>query len=100
MAGNLPGFLRHLKPVMLHGQLPGGEAVEITICVTPDYLALGSDTDFLRIPMGLRTAHCACDRGPVRLRAADAEDGRRHLRPSGSAPATAAAAARPRDALE
>ena len=56
MAGNLPGFLRHLKPVMLHGQLPGGEAVEITICVTPDYLALGSDTDFLRIPMGLRTA--------------------------------------------
>jgi hypothetical protein len=56
IAGNLPGFLRHLKPVTLHGQLSGGEAVEITICVTPDYLALGSDTDFLRIPMGLRTA--------------------------------------------
>jgi hypothetical protein len=56
MAGNLPGFLRRLKPVTLHGQLSGGEAVEITICVTPDYLALGSDTDFLRIPMGLRTA--------------------------------------------
>ena len=56
MAGNLPGFLRRLKPVTLRGRLPGGEAIEITLCVTPDYLALGSDTDFLRIPMGLRTA--------------------------------------------
>jgi hypothetical protein len=56
LAGNLPEFLRHLKPVTLRGQLSGGEVVEITICVTPDYLALGSDADFLRIPMGLRTA--------------------------------------------
>ena len=56
MAGNLPGFLRRLKPVTLRGQLSGGKSVEITICVTPDYLALGSDTDFLRIPTGLRTA--------------------------------------------
>jgi hypothetical protein len=56
MAGNLPGFLRSLKPVTLGGHRPGGEAVEITLCVTPDYLALGSDTDFLRIPMGLGTA--------------------------------------------
>jgi hypothetical protein len=56
MAGNLPGFLRSLKPVTLGGHRPGGEAVEITLCVTPDYLALGSDADFVRIPMGLRTA--------------------------------------------
>jgi hypothetical protein len=56
MAGNLPGFLRHLKPVTLRGDLPWGEPVALTICVTPDYLAIGSDTDFLRIPMGLRTA--------------------------------------------
>jgi hypothetical protein len=55
-AGNLPGFLRRLKPVTLRGSSPGGEAVEITLCVAPDYLALGSDTDFLRIPMGLGTA--------------------------------------------
>ena len=56
MAGNLPGFLRRLKPVTLRGHRLGGEALEITLCVTPDYLALGSDTDFLRIPMGLQTA--------------------------------------------
>ena len=56
MAGNLPGFLRRLKPVTLRGHRLGDEALEITLCVTPDYLALGSDTDFLRIPMGLQTA--------------------------------------------
>jgi len=56
LAGNLPEFLRHLKPVTLRGRLPRGEAVEITLCVTPDYLALGSDADFLRVPMGLSTA--------------------------------------------
>jgi hypothetical protein len=56
MAGNLPGFLRRLKPVTLRGGVEDSRTVEVTICVTPDYLALGSDTDFLRIPMGLRTA--------------------------------------------
>jgi hypothetical protein len=59
LAGNLPAFLRHLKPVMLRGRVAGGRTVRITICVTPDYLALGSDQDFLRIPMGLRTAVAA-----------------------------------------
>ena len=62
LAGNLPDFLRHLKPVTLRGRLPRGETVEITICVTPDYLALGSDADFLRVPMGLRTALAAAAR--------------------------------------
>jgi hypothetical protein len=62
MAGNLPGFLRRLKPVTLRGHRAGAEAVEITLCVTPDYLALGSDADFVRIPMGLRTALAAAAR--------------------------------------
>jgi hypothetical protein len=56
LAGNLPKFLRHLKPVTLRGRDAAGRTTEVTICVTPDYLALGSDTDFLSIPMGLRTA--------------------------------------------
>jgi hypothetical protein len=56
LAGNLPEFLRHLKPVTLRGRDAAGRTTEVTICVTPDYLALGSDTDFLSIPMGLRTA--------------------------------------------
>jgi hypothetical protein len=54
--GNLPGFLRKLVPVELHGKLADGQNLTATIFVTPDYLAIGSDSDFLRIPMNLHTA--------------------------------------------
>ena len=56
LAGNVPGFLWRLKPVTLRGKVGGGRTAKVVICVTPDYLALGSDSDFLRIPVGLRTA--------------------------------------------
>ncbi|MGI9511162.1 MAG: hypothetical protein ACR2QJ_17630 [Geminicoccaceae bacterium] len=59
LAGNVPGFLRRLKPVKLPGWMAMRGFADVTICVTPDYLALGSDDDFLRIPMGLRTASTA-----------------------------------------
>jgi hypothetical protein len=62
LAGNLPDILRHLKPVTLRGRDGAGRTVEVTICVTPDYLALGSDADFLSIPMGLRTAFAVAGR--------------------------------------
>src|SRR5215469_14504897 len=48
--GNLPEFLRKLVPVKLQGQLATGKDLIATIFVTPDYLAIGSDADFLRIP--------------------------------------------------
>lgn len=51
--GDIPDFLRDLQPVVLSGS---GQSPEITLCVTPDYLAIGSDTDFLRMPMALPTA--------------------------------------------
>ncbi len=56
LSGNLPAFLRHLTPVTLAGKLAGGAQVLITICVTPDYLAVGDDRDFVRVPMGLAAA--------------------------------------------
>jgi hypothetical protein len=56
LAGDIPSFLRTLKPVRLQGELPSGRIVTITLCVMPDYLAIGSDRDFLRIPMRLGTA--------------------------------------------
>jgi hypothetical protein len=56
LSGDVPDFLRHLKAVTLRGRDAAGRTVEVTICVTPDYLALGSDNDFLSIPMGLPTA--------------------------------------------
>ncbi|GAA0289490.1 hypothetical protein [Rhodovulum strictum] len=62
LAGNLPGFLRQLTPVTVAGRLPDGRRAEVTICVTPDYLALGSDADFLRVPMGLPAAARVADR--------------------------------------
>lgn len=56
LSGNLPLFLRRLTPVTLIGSEADGRPVEVTLCVLPDYLALGSDQDFLHIPMGLETA--------------------------------------------
>ena len=61
LAGDLPAFLRRLRPVTFQGAT-GDRAVRVTICVTPDYLALGSDEDFLRIPMALPTALAVASR--------------------------------------
>jgi len=62
LAGNLPDFLRDLTEVTVTGRLPSGRRGEVTICVTPDYLALGSDADFIRVPMGLPAAAHVADR--------------------------------------
>lgn len=56
LAGNIPGFLRRLVPVSLSGRIEGGRTVRITLCVSPDYLAIGSDDDFLLVPLRLGTA--------------------------------------------
>ncbi|AHM04679.1 hypothetical protein roselon_02346 [Roseibacterium elongatum DSM 19469] len=63
LAGNVPDFLRDLQPVSFTG-IAGGRQTEITICVTPDYLAIGSDEDHVRVPLGL----------PAALRVADGFD--------------------------
>ncbi len=46
VAGNFPQFLRNLKTITLKS---GDHTAEVQ--VMPDYLALGSDEDFVRIPM-------------------------------------------------
>ncbi|GAA5079643.1 hypothetical protein GCM10023209_32180 [Roseibacterium beibuensis] len=63
LSGNVPDFLRDLQPVSFTG-IAGGRQTEITICVTPDYLAIGSDADHVRVPLGL----------PAALRVADGFD--------------------------
>jgi len=55
--GNLPEFLRTLAPVELRSN-----AANATIFVMPEYLAIGSDGDFLRIPMNFHTALRIADR--------------------------------------
>ncbi len=59
-AGNLPDFLRTMVPVQT-AVVIGGVTRTCTFWVTPDYLALGDDTDFVRIPMGSRTAQKVAD---------------------------------------
>lgn len=56
LRGNMPGFLQNLAPVTVRGLAGDGSAAEITLCVTPDYLAVGSDRDYVRVPLGLRAA--------------------------------------------
>lgn len=56
LSGNLPDQLRELTPVTLSGRDGGGRLRSVTVCVMPDYLAVGSDKDFVRLPMGLPTA--------------------------------------------
>jgi hypothetical protein len=56
LAGNVPGFLRQLRPVSIAGHLRDGRSVQLTLCVLSDYLGLGSDRDFLLVPMGLDSA--------------------------------------------
>jgi hypothetical protein len=56
LQGNFPTFLRRSEPVTLTGHATDGVAVAITLCVAPDYLAIGSDTDYLFVPMRLSTA--------------------------------------------
>jgi len=56
LAGNKPDFLTRFVPVHLSGPGPRATTIRITLCVAPDYLAIGSDNDFLFVPMRLATA--------------------------------------------
>lgn len=56
LSGNVPGFLRELSPVIFEGRSATGEDVEVTVCVTPEYLAVGDDRDYVRVPLGLGAA--------------------------------------------
>jgi hypothetical protein len=57
LSGNFPEFLRRFKPVPI-----ASDNVHGTIEVSPDYLAVGSDDDFVRIPMTPQTAQRIADK--------------------------------------
>lgn len=58
--GNFPEFLRQLVPVTLRGEIydENGERRTVTaiVRVMPDYLAIGSNKDYVRVPMNYYTA--------------------------------------------
>jgi hypothetical protein len=62
-SGNFPDFLRNFKTVPIAGTTKSGaKEVSATIDVMPDYLAVGSDGDFVRMPMTPQTAQQIADR--------------------------------------
>lgn len=48
--GNVPAWLRQLEPVEMVSEVDGHTRT-VTFWVMPDYLAVGSDTDFFRVPL-------------------------------------------------
>jgi hypothetical protein len=56
MQGNVPDFLRRLVPVPLQADDHARNEHLGTCFVTPDYLAIGNDSDFFRMPMTPQTA--------------------------------------------
>ena len=59
-SGNFPDFLRNFKVVPISGAFKKAE-IAATIEVMPDYLAIGSAEDFVRIPMTPQTAQKIAD---------------------------------------
>ena len=60
-SGNIPSFLRQLKPVPLEFTDDSGEMHSGVCYVTPDYLAIGADDDFFRFPLTPQSAVAIAD---------------------------------------
>ena len=58
--GNMPSFIRAMQAVQVEASIKG-RRVRGTYWVTPDYLAIGSDRDFMYIPMTPITAQKVAD---------------------------------------
>lgn len=56
LAGNFPDFMR--RPVRIDVETDG---IEVSCFVMPDYLCIGSDSDFVRVPMRPSTAQKIAD---------------------------------------
>src|SRR5436309_4946295 len=60
LSGNVPDFLRQLCPVSVTNVVPGKTNIG-TFYATPDYLAVGSDTDYFLVPISPRTGQRIAD---------------------------------------
>jgi len=60
-SGNIPEFLR--RPVLIEKRWAdvAGDSHQVVFAVLPDYLAIGTDSDFVRMPMTPFTAQKAAD---------------------------------------
>lgn len=62
LSGNVPDFARNLKNVQVATTDSKGFRHTGTIKVMPDYIAIGSNKDFIRVPMNPLTAQKIADR--------------------------------------
>lgn len=51
LSGNIPEFLKKLIPIHINLKDSAGEIIHATYFITPDYLSIGNDDDFARVPM-------------------------------------------------
>ncbi len=61
-SGNMPDFLRNFRDVTVRRRLSDGQFHTITYKVMPDYLAIGTNDDFVRAPMTPGAAQQIADR--------------------------------------
>jgi hypothetical protein len=61
LAGNVPPFLRKLKPVHTSITDSTGRQIRAVFYVTPDYLSIGNEKDWARIPLTPMTAQAIAD---------------------------------------
>jgi hypothetical protein len=61
-AGNFPEFERRFVKVPVTASAPDGKTIACEIETMPDYLAVGGDDDFVRMPMRPQTAQMIADR--------------------------------------
>lgn len=60
MSGNIPDFQRNLIPVNFSSTI-SGQVYNVTYFVSPDYLAIGNDTNYFLIPMTPLLAQKICN---------------------------------------
>lgn len=56
VSGNIPDFLRKLEPIPLTFNPPNKKTTRATLWTLPNYLAVGSNEDYVFVPMNLFTA--------------------------------------------
>jgi lysophospholipase L1-like esterase len=61
-SGNMPDFLRQMKPVEYQGVDANGASHKVKMFVMPDYLAVGANDDFVRMPMSPETAQLLAEK--------------------------------------
>ncbi len=62
LRGNVPGFMRRFVTIHTRTKIGDDSELSATYDVSPDYLCVGSDEDYVRVPVTPMTAQAVADR--------------------------------------